>query len=1410
MAITRDQVLSAVERYLPRTVNYAQDPVLGSTDKAAVFSRIQQIVFTSLIVDPDTVFYLVYLSGQRLLTEVNAAIATLERLQGPEELQAITPDDPVRIEDVSLLQDARTSLVRLSTGVIEDGVFGDEALQEFRSNIEGFMTQQVFPNVDEGNRSAAVRAIRGSMARLQLQWASVIERRESTFSLLEKYQDSDLRVQVSSVVINSIQGSLRYLEEQIQNFSTETQGRIAESLLVELAAAEAALVIIGSAPNPEGTVVAGPAGDGRTGFTSTVASGLGRAEPILPVITGTDGELYLRGPGGGAVFTSVNGNVNFAGPQTDTLTDATVNFVASGVEAGMSLVFVDTGRQHTIQSVFVNTITLSPTTLVSTDLQRYAILEHVPGKYFRSPGNEFWTEHASGDSEDTTILSNGFSGQFIRRLKVVGVDGKNSRVTGSLGELFKIELTGTTTTHTGQTIQDTSATFLSDGVVAGYKVELVGTSADGVYNVVTVVSQIELELDNGTLILLGSGATYTIWKPGADQQLYDPDETFISDGVSTSDSLVIDAPAVNAGNYPITNVVSQFVVETGSVFTPETVSWRITPTANNVLFSNTVDFIASGVQVGDILDLFALAGQPLLSITAVGTNYVEVGSPFSYSIISLTPFYIYSDPSTSTDIFRQTSDDFVAAGISAFVEVTEVLGGVTVTRQKPTVLTVDGVNYQISALAEADSYPTADPITDLIIVPLVSGAGEFTTVSTLVDANGQFQTAGLDPTKHEIVIQSGANAGETYSIISVDSETQITLGPVGVTGVVDLYEVLPKTDVTLPWDIRSDLTTRHFFDTSGDAPFLGKEGELFIWNIGSPDEIRTTIDTVVSATEVWLSAPVPEGVTGVPYALGTGVKAGMDLLAKQKSFDIVQVFQQDTIEVNPALSTSAGKNIVFQIVQDGSGLYTSRVSDLVGAQAFDVTQGSPGVGFTNILDDFRVELTVGTRPTVARFVQPLDLDGDGFFESFQLNTKFAFGTTEIDYRVLESLSGQTNIFLAEEVAPLPTSGQYLTVWNYGRYVIDSAVSSTPDMQLSLQGSIIAGLVSESYVVVSGGSIYHGEYLLFEAENDQISVDDTTDLLRLKVADVLIDFGTEDVTSVASGAAGEVVEDGDLDGVSPIFRDLTTDFSSAEYGDKLQVVFADSTEAKAFLTSVESTTQIRVTPELEQKAVTSWELERNSVSSSINEAERLKQQLLSLKAILDIFSVDVNQSVDSILDLLRSIQMDRAIDLLLDGKIEDYIEMQPDASSYSSLARSSLQTAGLFSTPTSATEANIAGVDPATGRPVQTATNKTNSLNDGALAEEVDVRVALAQGIQDLVSDEITQSLSSISYEELRNRAIYELTGEVVSGVILDQDATLPWIAKTGSIRDRILLRYSKVKDAVQYMIDHPDDFEEIK
>jgi hypothetical protein len=391
------------------------------------------------------------------------------------------------------------------------------------------------------------------------------------------------------------------------------------------------------------------------------------------------------------------------------------------------------------------------------------------------------------------------------------------------------------------------------------------------------------------------------------------------------------------------------------------------------------------------------------------------------------------------------------------------------------------------------------------------------------------------------------------------------------------------------------------------------------------------------------------------------------------------------------------------------------------------------------------------------------------------------------------------------------AGDILTVWGLEDTFEVTDILPSPPYGLEFTPRAPARLSAQDFIVVRAGSEFHGRYLLMESLNSALTVDADTDALRLRIAEVLIDFGNITV-AVDSGTAGAVVDDGNGDGFSGVFTDSAATFiaNGAAFGDRLRAIDGGSEERRTYVTEVISETSIRISPELPEDSYAAWNLERNSVSSSLVEVGRLKSQMQALLDVLVGYVLPTNRTIEGVLDLLRTQQLDKALDQLLDGNVSEFISLSVDEASYTSLARSSTQSAGATTYPSEDLQNQVVGKDPATGRvPATTSGIKAGTSSSLGQEEGVETRVALADGITSLLADEKVRALSQISFEELRNRAIYELVGEVESGVITDTDATLPWISVTGSIRERLVSRRERLLAALQYMIDNPDDFEEV-
>jgi hypothetical protein len=704
-----------------------------------------------------------------------------------------------------------------------------------------------------------------------------------------------------------------------------------------------------------------------------------------------------------------------------------------------------------------------------------------------------------------------------------------------------------------------------------------------------------------------------------------------------------------------------------------------------------------------------------------------------------------------------------------------------------------------------------------VLLPLISGIGTFTTSTSLVTEGIDLTAAGVDPAKHELLVVGGPNNGTTFQIVAVTAMT-VTVAGASVSTDDSTFQVWPKVNgANSSWNAKAGAASRRFVSLS-PAFTAADVGTELIYDPG-PSEIRTQIGTYVSATQVWLSDEVPNASR--PFAVVRDVSPGASLVAAGRTYQVLSVRDASTLEVSPALSISAGASIEYQVLRSAAQeRAATRLYDPDGAALWD-----PVNGFTSDLVGRRIDVMLD-RPVSTVVARVVDADEDGFNETIQVRGATTVGRRSAPYRILSGDENTATVFYGAAGAAVDST---LTIWTLpGTY----SISAVDVEELTVAPALPAKQRGLVFVTVAGGAPGYGRYVLYHTKNTNTEVADDTNLLRLRVAEVLTDFGSA-TTSITSGAAGTVAGDTDGDGLSTGFTDSGADFSGASVGDKLTVTYGGS-QHTAFVTLVPAATRLRVDPPLPVGAALAWTLGRNSVSASLGDAYLLRSQLVELRQLLSEYVVERNTTVASVVELLEDQGLDRLRDMLYDGEIRAFVNATRAASSYASAARSGIQGVGSATVvsqaalaqaqrpptrqaaqTTTAGQAALAGTGVSTTS-VQVTQSSTASLSTAAsggsiiIPGEVETRVALARGINDIADDELLRSVAVSTFEEQRNRAIYELTGEVESGVISDTDPTLPWIALTGSVRDRLEARYQKVKAALAFMRENPDLFDDVE
>lgn len=100
---------------------------------------------------------------------------------------------------------------------------------------------------------------------------------------------------------------------------------------------------------------------------------------------------------------------------------------------------------------------------------------------------------------------------------------------------------------------------------------------------------------------------------------------------------------------------------------------------------------------------------------------------------------------------------------------------------------------------------------------------------------------------------------------------------------------------------------------------------------------------------------------------------------------------------------------------------------------------------------------------------------------------------------------------------------------------------------------------------------------------------------------------------------------------------------------------------------------------------------------------------------------------------------------------------------------------------------------------------TIELSDGVQTVPEALAV-LADCINVLAGEEKARSAATLTMDEVRNRAIYELNRENVSDAIDDQDDTLPYLAATGCKLDKVIAIADNVEGAVSLILADKDSW----
>jgi hypothetical protein len=274
------EIEAAVSGFVKSDVTVQRD-ALGPVDVGAKFEEVIQLASSTLIFDPNAVFYLIFLASNKLNQDVLTAIEYVEDVQQAiQEMGKRTKD----VSKTSLLSDAAAALLTVDSILTSNDAISTSAYSRYKTAINNFTSSSLAPNVkDEGeivrSPQLARKEVLTTLSNLSALWPEILDK----ITQVEEELGNFLAL---NLAVNFIQSSIRKVRKDLLSWQDafEDKGTTRDDKIADCRDAYLSLTA-GKAVLDNYTTITDPS-DPRLEASSTI---LGRA--ALPL--GDDGALTV-------------------------------------------------------------------------------------------------------------------------------------------------------------------------------------------------------------------------------------------------------------------------------------------------------------------------------------------------------------------------------------------------------------------------------------------------------------------------------------------------------------------------------------------------------------------------------------------------------------------------------------------------------------------------------------------------------------------------------------------------------------------------------------------------------------------------------------------------------------------------------------------------------------------------------------------------------------------------------------------------------------------------------------------------------------------------------------------------------------------------------------------------------------
>jgi hypothetical protein len=222
------EITEAVSKFVQSNIRINRD-ALGPVDIDSKFSEVLRLFSSTLVYDPNAVFYIIYLATNKLNVDVELAIEYVEDLEEAITEMGYYAKDVTR---TTLLGDAAAALLTVDQILTDKSVISSRAFTRYQQAVDEFIQASLEPNIKQSGevvRTAqlARQASATTISNLSTAYSSILTKLSQIRSMLDEFNGLNLGVLSIQSSVQKVRDDLRTLQAQFESTATTRDDKIA-------------------------------------------------------------------------------------------------------------------------------------------------------------------------------------------------------------------------------------------------------------------------------------------------------------------------------------------------------------------------------------------------------------------------------------------------------------------------------------------------------------------------------------------------------------------------------------------------------------------------------------------------------------------------------------------------------------------------------------------------------------------------------------------------------------------------------------------------------------------------------------------------------------------------------------------------------------------------------------------------------------------------------------------------------------------------------------------------------------------------------------------------------------------------------------------------------------------------------